>query len=278
MSDLFDELMNEKNYVDAYIVAKNEYSRFPENKEAFARFVDLMLLLAKDSDEMSVALQYLDEANSALTLFSESSEISDRSILDFIKDYNSRIADVAGIIQERDAQGEEQLIKELRENNQKLFTRLSEIYMEIKNCTSQEYFDAMVNEISKVEESFEKDYFDDAQQNMYDKMTQSFSKLISDKMEDLNYQNLLEKNQTAVENLKSMFDDFNKKKALYSKSENELKGLLTKSMFCYDTRELFNETLIYYNHIYASIFNAVNDDLKFKMTKWSVTAEKKLDE
>lgn len=278
MGILFDRLMNEKNYVDAYIVAKNEFSRSPENKEAFCKFTDLMLFLAQETEDISNAFQYIDEANSALALFSESSVIDSEEILGLIKLYNNKISEAVVSAQEQNDSLEESISEKSKEENQKLFARLSDIYMEIKNCTSQEYFDAMVNEISKVEESFEKDYFDDAQQELYDKMTQSFSKLISDKMEDLNYQRLLEKNQTAVENLKNLSDEFNKKKALYSKSENDLKALLMRNMFCYDTRELFNETLIYYNHVYASVFNGVNDDLKFKMTKWAVSAEKKLDD
>ncbi len=72
---------------------------------------------------------------------------------------------------------------------------------------------------------------------------------------------------------KDVFDAFNKNKSKY-KQQGNLKVLLTKKLFVYDTSKLFNETLIYYNHVYNMIFQEVSDELKFLITKWALTTEK----
>ena len=71
-----------------------------------------------------------------------------------------------------------------------------------------------------------------------------------------------------------VFDKYNEKKSFYNKNEADLKALVTKYLFAYDSRQLFNESLIYFNHVYSTIFNGVDDDLKFKLTEWSITADK----
>ena len=49
---------------------------------------------------------------------------------------------------------------------------------------------------------------------------------------------------------------------------------MTAKFFIFDTSKLFNESLIYYNHVYAIIFQEVNDNLKYKLTEWAITTVK----
>lgn len=45
-------------------------------------------------------------------------------------------------------------------------------------------------------------------------------------------------------------------------------------LFSYDASKLFNETLIYYNHVYSFIFNKLDDNGKFRLTQISIDSEK----
>lgn len=43
----------------------------------------------------------------------------------------------------------------------------------------------------------------------------------------------------------------------------------------YDAGRLFNETLIFYNHVYSYIFNKLDDNGKLELTKYSIECERK---
>jgi len=49
---------------------------------------------------------------------------------------------------------------------------------------------------------------------------------------------------------------------------------MTSKFFIFDTSKLFNESLVYYNHVYSMIFQEVNDNLKYKLTEWAIKTTK----
>jgi len=46
-------------------------------------------------------------------------------------------------------------------------------------------------------------------------------------------------------------------------------------LFTFDSSRLFNETLIYYNHVYNFILSKLSDEEKLAITKLAIIAEKK---
>ena len=46
MTELVEKLKSDGNFIDAYIVAKNELSRNPDNPDFFRDFIDLALEIA----------------------------------------------------------------------------------------------------------------------------------------------------------------------------------------------------------------------------------------
>ena len=253
---------------------KNELSHNSGDVEVFDTFMELALRFASLDMEYNARKKYLGEADMALTLFSESVEISDVTIIEKIKNYSDRLAKMAEVIQ--DAEEEEILsnCKERQEQNTQEFEKLSVIYRKMEEVETQDEFDEMLKEISEIEGKIDKRAFDSSQKESYETITQGFSRLISEKMEDLNYQRVLEENKEAIKSFKLVFDKYSEKKSFYNKNEADLKALVTKHLFAYDSRNLLNETLIYFNHVYSTIFNGVGDDLKYKLTEWSVTSEK----
>lgn len=43
----------------------------------------------------------------------------------------------------------------------------------------------------------------------------------------------------------------------------------------FDASRLYNETLVYYNHVYNYILNELSDEEKFTLTKYAVMCERK---
>lgn len=72
----------------------------------------------------------------------------------------------------------------------------------------------------------------------------------------------------------SAFTSFKNNESRY-KDKSQLFGLVSTTLFAYDAGRLFNETLIFYNHVYAYIFNKLDDNGKLELTKYSIECERK---
>ena len=274
MNELYTKLQDDNHLFDAYFVIKNDLSHNPGDIEIFKTFMDLALRIASFDMEFNARRKYLSEADMALTIFSESVEMTDESIIGLIKDYSSKISKASIALQKEEEKSIYELEESKRQGNQKLFEELSDIYKKMESINSQKELDDILQNIADIEAQIDKRVFSVTQQQTYESLTQGFSKLISEKMEDINHLELLNLNKEAIENFKLVFDKYNEKKSFYNKNEADLKALVTKYLFAYDSRQLFNESLIYFNHVYSTIFNGVDDDLKFKSTEWSITADK----
>ena len=274
MNELYVKLKDDNQLFDAYFVIKNDLSHNPGDTEIFKTFMDLALRIASFDMEYNARRKYLGEADMALTIFSESVEMTELSIIDLIKDYSKRISKASLSLQKEEEESIYKLEESKRQGNQKLFERLADIYKNMESINSQNELDGTLKNIAEIEEQIDKRVFSVRQQQTYESLTKAFSKLIGEKMEDINHLELLELNKEAVKNFKMVFDKYNDKKTFYNKNETDLKSLVTKYLFVYDSRQLFNESLIYFNHVYSTIFNGVDDDLKFKLTEWSITTDK----
>lgn len=73
---------------------------------------------------------------------------------------------------------------------------------------------------------------------------------------------------------KSFADQANLVLSFYEE-KSQLLGLVSTTLFAYDAGRLFNETLIFYNHVYSYIFNKLDDNGKLELTKYSIECERK---
>lgn len=272
MNELVEKLKNKENFVDAYLVLKNLLCRDIDNPILFKEYIDLTLEIASYQIEFSERKQYINEANSALVIFSESAKI-DEQILQLIKDSKSRIEKSYQTIlaeEQESLQAEESIIID---ENTKHLNELSKIYIEIQESKTQKEFDASLEKIESVENSLKKDFFTSTQQNTYETLTKQYSKGIGSKMEAINRNELLDYNKKAVKSFNDVFTAFRNEPTKY-KNESNLKAIMTSKFFSFDSSMLFNETLVFYNHVYSVIFQEVNDSLKYKLTEWALNTTK----
>ena len=93
MTELVSKLKTDGNFVDAYLVAKNNLSRNIGDYSMFKQFIDLALELAMFNIVFEERKQYVNDAHTALVMFSESAELN-MDIIAGIKDVRIRIATV----------------------------------------------------------------------------------------------------------------------------------------------------------------------------------------
>lgn len=272
-SDFLNDLIEKNDTLNAYIVAKNLFCRNLGDKESLISFLEIGLGLASLDIDIDERKNYLNEVSNSLAVFSENVDMSN-DILLLLNSYEQKIKDVFVAI----SSAEQAFISRERgmheSKNTESLTKLGKLLEELKNCKTQNEFDNCMDEISQIESTIAKDFFTEDQLKTYETLTKLFSSTISKKMEDLNRNSLIDVNKKAIVEFKKAFDSFTKQKDKYSKSESNLKSLLTTTLFAYDSRDLLNESLVYYNHVYSMIFNEVNDDLKFKMTEWSINTDR----
>lgn len=271
MNDLFEKLKSE-NMFDAYLVIKNQLNNDIANKEVFEKFINTGIILSGYDVEFDYRRQIASEMLSALNMFAESTYI-DEEILNFIKTTQGRISECFKKIDDDENAFMQNILHEKENANREILEKLMYVREKLEKSAKQKDFDDLLSSVSDIESQFDKDAFTPEQEKSYESLTKAFSKTISEKMEKLNRDELLEYNKEAVKQFKEVFDTFKNNKSEYKQRHN-LKNLLTTKFFVYDTSKLFNETLIYYNNVYNMIFQEISDELKFAVTEWALSTAK----
>ena len=120
-----------------------------------------------------------------------------------------------------------------------------------------------------MDQSINRDRLSSSQENKYIQLTKKSSEIVSSKM--AYFENLKNRayNIKAIEAYEKVFNMF-KNGNLMSNHKD-----LMKDLFSFDTSRLYNETLVYYNHVYNYILSKLSDEDKFTMTKYAIMCEKK---
>lgn len=272
MDDLIIKLKSDGNFTDAYLVAKNILSRNIGDVSAFKNFIDLALEIASYNIVFDERKQYVSEANTALAMFSESVNI-DETVLGLIKETRMRIRAVTESILKEEQKYLDEIKRNVQDQNTELLNKLVRIYQQIQDSKTQKQFDVALSQVAEVESALDKSAFSKEQSATYEKLTQEYSRVISRQMEIINKNELLAYNKRAVACFNEVLLAFKKEPSKY-KDESTLKALMTTKFFTFDTSKLFNESLVFYNHVYSIVFQEASDAMKYRLTEWALNTVK----
>lgn len=271
--DLFEKLVSENNIWDAHTVGKNLYNRDLSNKDNFEKYFKFVILVGSYPIEIDTRKYFVTEAETALVFFSENSDMNLEQ-LNFIRKCRQQLMKVTNDIKELEYKTFKEENGKIVEENNNYLSELVTLKGKLFTSNQQEQFDKLLLEVNKNENSLKKEFLTDEQKELYDTLTKEYSEIISKKMADLNQRNNVQYNKTAIKDFKHVFEEFRDNEAKYKNSESQLFALVSKRLFSYDASKLFNETLIYYNHVYSFIFSKLDDDGKFRLTQISIDTEK----
>ncbi len=270
--ELFNELISENKIWDAYIVIKNLFKKECGNKDIFSKFFDFACMVASWNIELSTRKYFINEAEMALSIFTESTFI-DREQLEFIKKCRNIIVEIKNSI----FQTEEAIMKkqkdEITEKNNILLNELVQLKNKLFNANNQDDFDKYLLMVNEKDKLLIKDSFTEKQKILYDNLTNEYSKLISNKLQELNYLSNINYNNKAVKDFKYVFDEFRTNISKYCSNTYQLRNLVVNHLFSYDITKLFNETLVFYNFVYSYIFEKLDEEGKFELTKFSIESK-----
>lgn len=166
-------------------------------------------------------------------------------------------------------------LREVQANNSKAIKALYTEKQKLGKVKTQSEFDTELLEISKLDAQIEHEYMTDEQKAHYDRINKECTACISDKMREMEHVNNVAYNKRAVEAYDFAFKKFKGDESRYKKNQIQLFSLVSSTLFAYDAARLFNESLIYYNHVYSYIFSRLDDDGKLALTRFSIECERK---
>ncbi len=271
--ELFERLKKDSIW-DAQIVGKNIFCLNPGEEKSFTDYFTFCLNIATWPVEIETRTFFANEAELALNVFSEKCKM-DESMLKVIQDSRSKLVDVSKEINVFIQNQSEEQAKSAYEANNKVLAELSKLKSEMIHAKDQSQFEEVLKKMSSYEESLDKAILDQQQTTLYNSLTKDFSALVSQKMAEISHNDDILYNKKAADSFKKAFELFKANEEKYKKSDSGLYGLVSEYLFAFDARRLFNECLVYYNHVYSYIFNKLDDDGKFRFTQFSFDTPKK---
>ncbi len=274
MLKLFNEYKNTGKIAEALLTGRNMFNRNPQDEETFLAYFTYLCTLAETLPSPADRQNFAEQANVALAFFTENVELTEKKVNDIVF-YQQRLNEILDEIRkiQNKKLNDEQIKTE--SYNSECLKKLINLKDSLQRASSQKEFDDVLVQISRVDSEIDKDSFNDNQSVTYDTLTKEHTELISQKMRELEYKKNVAYNKDAANSFAKAFKQFRTDENKY-KNQTQLFTLVSSTLFAYDASRLFNETLIYYNHIYSYIFSKLDDDGKLALTRYSIECERKL--
>lgn len=258
---------------EALLIGRNMVNKAPGDSECVNAYLDFLLMLAEKLPRTDERKSFADQANLVLSFYEENADLTD-DIINDIHVYHNRLGAVVTDIAQLEQEEYEKQKRAIEATNTTQIKKLYTIKQKLENAKTHAEFDKLLQEISAVDAEIDHDNLTSEQKTHYDQLNKSCTDTISAKMRQLEYKDNIDYNKKAVNAYNSAFTSFKNNESRY-KDKNQLFGLVSTTLFAYDAGRLFNETLIFYNHVYSYIFNKLDDNGKLELTKYSIECERK---
>lgn len=274
MLSLFNRYKDAGKISEALMAGRNAFNRNPDNSEIFDAYYSYLCTLAETLPSFSDRSHFAEQAGVALTFYTENALLTETVVSDIIT-YQSRLNAIYSEIANVQRTKADRENEELERHNSECLKKLYILKDKLQVVSAQEDFDAILAQIGQVDAEIIKDGFTREQSDTYDALTKDHTELISSKMRELEYKKNVAYNKQAADSFAKAFNQFRNNEGKY-KNQTQLFSLVSTTLFSYDASRLFNETLIYYNHVYSYIFSKLDDDGKLALTRFSIECERKL--
>ena len=268
MLELFENYKNKGQTKQALLVAQNLLNKNPNDTDIFVSFFDYLLNLAEENDTIQLANTFLNQASGVLEFFSENTEI-DKDVVELILAKEESLNRVLNRIAEKKNELTKESLKNLVIYHNDSLDLIEKLLNKIEACKKQEEFEKYLDDIHKIDEKIKKDDLTKKQLFRYEELTRKTSSLVSQKLSFFENLRNREYNMQAITAYEKVFNMF--KNGKVTEGHKEILELL----FSFDPSRLFNETLVYYNHVYNYILGQLSDDEKFLMTKYAIMADRR---
>lgn len=274
MLSLFEKYKNDGKITEALLVGRNLFNRNSGDEKIFSAYFEYLCTLAETLPSLADRINFAEQASVALAFYSENAELTSESV-DALSGQQQRIDVILSEIENTKAKRVADERAEIEAHNSECLKKLYSLKDEINRATTQDEFDKILVKIRETDTTMDKDEFNDEQSSTYESLIKEHTELISEKMHQLEHIKNIAYNKQAADAFASAFERFRKDENKY-RNQSQLFLLASTTLFAFDASRLFNETLIYYNHVYSYIFSKLDDDGKLALTRYSIECERKL--
>jgi hypothetical protein len=274
MLTLFNKFKSENQVSKAVLVGRNLFNKNPADSTIFTAYFEHLCELAELLTLLTERKDLAGQAGTALAFYSENAELTEDIVAGIIS-CEQRIASIYEEIARAEQAKAEEAFARIKANNADCLRQLYSLKDSLYGSATEETFNAVLAKLGEVDARIDKDALTQDQSGTYDTFTKEYTTLISDKMREFEYKKNIKYNKQAVEAFAAAFKKFREDESKY-KNQTQLFSLVSSTLFAYDASRLFNETLIYYNHVYSYIFSKLDDDGKLALTRYSIECERKL--
>jgi hypothetical protein len=273
MLTLFNKYKSESQVSKAILVARNLFNKYAADESVFAAYFGYLCELAESLPAPSERKDLADQARVALAFYCENAELTEAVVAE-ISAAERRLAAIYSDLSKIEKERAEKAYSEIEAVNSDGLKQLYALKEILRSTSTQEAFDKALADVGAVDARIDKDAFTTDQSAIYDSLTREHTALISDKMREFEHEKNVKYNKRAANAFALAFKRFQDDETKY-KNQSQLFSLVSTTLFAYAASRLFNETLIYYNHVYSYIFSKLDNDGKLKLTQYSVECERK---
>lgn len=272
MISLFNEYKNTGRITEALMIGRNMVNKSPDNLEYIDTYTDLLFSLAEKLPSINERKIFIDQLNVAITFFEENTKLT-KDIINRIMLYREHLNKIILEIERLENKKIKEELAEIEIKNTKNIEELYKIKENFKSIKTQEEFDIILEKIATIDLNINHDYMTSEQKKHYNQLNKECTENISAKIHELEYIKNIEYNKNAVNAYNIAFQKFKIDENKY-KNQTQLFQLVSSTLFAYEASRLFNETLIFYSHVYSFIFGKLDDEGKFLLTKYSIEWQK----
>ena len=270
--DLFETLINAGDINGALLAGKNLVNRNPGDADLFYKYISLLFDVA-NSSEIEECKNYLNQIVVTKIFFEENTDIT-VEVIRMLGQIDEKIAELADRIAVTEQSIEEEILSKIIKSNDQSIKQLYIAKDKLLEVDSHDDMDSILKSISVIDANIDQENMTDKQREHYELLNKECTEYISNKMRELEHKDNVEYNKKAVDAFSNAFKLFKSDEKKY-KNQTALFSLVSSSLFAYDAAKLFNETLIYYNHVYSFIFSKLDDDGKLALTRYSIDCERR---
>lgn len=267
MLDLFNRYLQNGKIIEALLVGQNMVTK-TTNRECFEAYENLLFKLAKETDDFSMSLRYIRQAENALSCFAINAQM-DEGLVEFLIEKQHQLDALHQSVNDGIAKKEEETLASKHQYNSDSLALIERLADRLLLLSDEAEFSKTLDQIKAIDKNIEKSCLTKDQEATYERLTKKCSDNVAAKMKEFEHSNNVQYNLQAAEAFEAAFNLYKIGKDADRHDE------IIQAFFSFDPTRLFNETLIYYNHVYSFIFSKLSDEEKFSFTKIAIRYQKR---
>lgn len=251
---------------EALIIGQNLSAVHSGDPEIFEAYASVLETVMEAEDTSDGKMGYFRQMSSALAALSESAAMDDAMVA-FVMSQEDKLGKLFDGIQQLRKQEEHMFVKKKVVANDAVLAKLPGVMEKLKKAVDNPSFASALQKIQQYDTAIDKSYLTDRQKEIYDSVTQQCSKIVDTKLHAFQKSADVSYNEQALTAYERVFRYF--KESVISEDHKDV----ISGLFGFDPSRLFNETLTYYNHVYAYVLSKLDDEGKFLLTKAAIRSE-----